>query len=321
MLAAPVALDDVLVIAPAQADTVQRAAFNLLVDEAYKRTGRRWLVRFGITKRNPARVNLVAAREDEIADLLPPALRVRLEACDALKRDEGFSIRSLTDGKRRWIIVSGHDDRGMLFGLGRLLRKTDWSGGHGRLDAPTACVAPDLAVRGHQLGYRAKSLVRSDHVAAILEGLSDGTIDAIASDHAPHHADEKDLEFDQAPFGIIGLETTIGLAFERLVRPGVISLDRLVELCATSPARVLSLHDRGTFKAGARADVTILDPQCAWRYDVSQSKSKSRNTPFDGYEFVGAAIATMVNGRVVYLRRDYTNLHEVVVAPRTIAAG
>jgi len=157
MLAAPVALDNVLVIAPAQADTVQRAALNLLVDEAFKRTGRRWLVRFGVTKRDSVGVNLVAARQDEIAELLPPALRVQLKACDALKRDEGYSIQSLTDGKRRWIIVSGHDDRGMLFGLGRLLRKTDWSRGHGQLDAPTACVAPELAVRGHQLGYRAKS--------------------------------------------------------------------------------------------------------------------------------------------------------------------
>src|SRR5580765_1763473 len=117
-----------------------------------------------------------------------------------------------------------------------------------------------------------------DHVDAILAGLSDGTIDAIASDHAPHHADEKALEFDQAPFGIIGLETSVGLAFERLVRPGVISLERLVELCATNPGRILSLQDRGTLKSGARADVTILDPERAWTFDVSQSKSKSRNT-------------------------------------------
>jgi dihydroorotase len=140
-----------------------------------------------------------------------------------------------------------------------------------------------------------------DHVDAILAGLSDGTIDAIASDHAPHHADEKALEFDQAPFGIIGLETSVGLAFERLVRPGVISLERLVELCATNPGRILSLQDRGTLKSGARADVTILDPERAWTFDVSQSKSKSRNTPFDGYQFNGAAIATIVGGRVVYL--------------------
>ncbi|HYX29743.1 MAG TPA: dihydroorotase [Pyrinomonadaceae bacterium] len=144
-----------------------------------------------------------------------------------------------------------------------------------------------------------------DHVDAILEGLRDGTIDAIASDHAPHHADEKALEFDQAPFGIIGLETSVGLAFE-LVRAGVISLQRLVELCSTNPARILSLQDRGTLKSGARADVTILDPERAWTFDVSQSKSKSRNTPFDNRQFTGAAIATMVAGRVVYLRPDYS---------------
>jgi dihydroorotase len=135
--------------------------------------------------------------------------------------------------------------------------------------------------------------------------MSDGTIDAIASDHAPHHADEKALEFDEAPFGIIGLETSVGLAFERLVRPGVISLERLVELCSTNPARILSLQDRGAFKAGARADVTIIDPEFKWTYDVSQSKSKSRNTPFDAFEFSGGPIATVVAGRVVHLRSEY----------------
>ena len=141
-----------------------------------------------------------------------------------------------------------------------------------------------------------------EHIEAILAGLRDGTIDAIASDHAPHHGDEKALEFDQAPFGIIGLETAIGLAFQRLVQPGIISLDRFVELCSTNPARILSLADRGTFRTGARADVTILDCELAWTYDVSHSKSKSRNTPFDGYQFKGAAVATIVGGRIVYQR-------------------
>jgi dihydroorotase len=148
-----------------------------------------------------------------------------------------------------------------------------------------------------------------DHVDAILEGLRDGTIDAIASDHAPHHADEKALEFDDAPFGVIGLETTLGLAFERLVRRGIISLERLVELCATNPARILALHDRGTLRAGARADVTILDPEFAWTYEVTRSKSKSRNTPFDGYQFTGAAVATIVGGRIVHLHPAYSRVH------------
>ena len=154
-----------------------------------------------------------------------------------------------------------------------------------------------------------------DHVEAILEGLRDGTIDAIASDHAPHHADEKALEFDEAPFGITGLETSVGLAFEQLVRPGLISLERLVELCSTNPARILSLHDRGTLRAGARADVTVLDPEFAWTYDLSRSKSKSRNTPFDGVRFTGAAIATIVQGRIVYIHPAYsrvTDKHQTV---------
>src|SRR6184192_3754220 len=95
------------------------------------------------------------------------------------------------------------------------------------------------------------------------------------------------------------------LGFSSLWAVSLISLERLVELCATNPARMLSLQDRGTFKVGARADVTILDPERAWTYDVSQSKSKSRNTPFDGYRFTGAAIATIVGGRIIYLNRDY----------------
>ncbi len=146
-----------------------------------------------------------------------------------------------------------------------------------------------------------------DHVEAILEGLRDGTIDAIASDHAPHHADEKALEFDQAPFGIIGLETSVGLAMD-LVKQGVISLERLVELFTTNPARTLKLDDRGTFRSGLRADVTIIDPENAWTYDVSASKSKSRNTPFGGRLMTGAAVATIVRGRIVFLHPDFSRL-------------
>ena len=146
-----------------------------------------------------------------------------------------------------------------------------------------------------------------DHLEAILEGLRDGTVDAIASDHAPHHADEKELEFDQAPFGITGLETSVGLAMD-LVKQGVISLERLVELYATNPARILKLNDRGTFQTGARADVTIIDPERAWTFDVTASKSKSRNTPFHGRAMTGAAVATIVAGRVVFLHPDFNRL-------------
>ncbi len=148
------------------------------------------------------------------------------------------------------------------------------------------------------------------HVEAIFEGLRDGTIDAIASDHAPHHADEKALEYDHAPAGIVGLETSVGLASDRLVNEGVISLERLVELCATNPARILKLEDRGTLRPGARADVTIIDPETTWTFDVLRSKSKSRNTPFDGYSFRGGAVATIVSGQIVYLHKDYSRVIE-----------
>jgi dihydroorotase len=137
-----------------------------------------------------------------------------------------------------------------------------------------------------------------NHVAALLEGLRDGTIDAIATDHAPHHADEKNLEFDEAPFGITGSETAVGLAFD-LVNQGIIDLQRLVWLCSTNPSRIFGLTDRGSLSENAHADVTILDPACEWTFDVSTSKSKSRNTPFHGRSMTGAAVAPNVCGRRV----------------------
>jgi dihydroorotase len=95
------------------------------------------------------------------------------------------------------------------------------------------------------------------------------------------------------------------LAIERLVNQGVISLERLVELCSTNPARIFNLEERGTLRAGSRADLTILDPELAWTFDVSRSKSKSRNTPFNGYAFRGGTVATLVAGRIAYLHPDY----------------
>src|SRR6184192_1162278 len=128
--------------------------------------------------------------------------------------------------------------------------------------APHHWTLTDEAVQDYDTNTKMSPPLRSqDHVDAILKGLRDGTIDAIATDHAPHHADEEALEYDQAPFGIVGLETAIGLAMERLVGEGVISLERLVELCATNPARILALENYGTLRAGARADLTIMDPE------------------------------------------------------------
>jgi len=179
--------------------------------------------------------------------------------------------------------------------------------------APHHWTLTDEAVQNYDQNTKMSPPLRSqDHIEAIIEGLRDGTIDMIATDHAPHHADEKALEYDQAPFGIVGLETAVGLAIERLVNQGVISLERLVELCSTNPARVFSLDQRGTLRTGARADLTILDPELAWTFDVSRSKSKSRNTPFDGYAFHGGPVATIVAGRIAYLHPDFGH----VIQPR-----
>ncbi len=135
---------------------------------------------------------------------------------------------------------------------------------------------------------------------ALLAGLADGTVDCIASDHAPHHADEKDVEFNLAPFGILGLETTLSLCLDRLVRPGLVTLPRLVELLSTGPARVLNLPG-GTLKEGSPGDVTLFDPEKRVTVDAGKFRSRSRNTPFGGWKLRGAPIATILGGRRVEL--------------------
>lgn len=134
---------------------------------------------------------------------------------------------------------------------------------------------------------------------AVIEGLRDGTIDAIATDHAPHHANEKMLEFDHAPNGIVGLETAVSLTLDRLVHHGVISLARMIELLSCNPARIFNLS-RGTLVLGAIADMTIFDPEKQIKVDASKFQSKSRNTPFDGWNLKGAVITTIVGGKVVW---------------------
>lgn len=169
----------------------------------------------------------------------------------------------------------------------------------------------DEAVQEYDTNTKMSPPLRSrEHVDAVLAGIKDGTIDAIATDHAPHHADEKALEFDQAPFGITGLETAVGLAFD-LVHNGLIDLERVVQMCSTNPARIFNLADRGSLRTNAHADVTILDPQLEWVFDVNRSRSKSRNTPFHGRTMHGAAVATIVGGRLVYLHPDYSRMNEL----------
>ena len=136
---------------------------------------------------------------------------------------------------------------------------------------------------------------------AVVDGIVAGAVDAIATDHAPHPGSEKMQEFEKCPFGILGLETALGLALEHLVHTGKIPLTRLVALLTTGPAGVLHL-DRGTLRVGAPADVTIFSTDLQWTYDVNQSFSKSRNSPFDGHMFRGGPVATIVDGAMVWRR-------------------
>jgi dihydroorotase len=136
--------------------------------------------------------------------------------------------------------------------------------------------------------------------AALIEGILDGTIDAIATDHAPHAFHEKQVEFERAAFGITGLETALAIAVTVLHRHFKLPLSPIVELLSASPARIFGLAGRGSLAPGSHADVTIFDPKKKWTFDVSQSKSKSRNTPYDGWSFTGKTVATIVDGKVVY---------------------
>lgn len=133
---------------------------------------------------------------------------------------------------------------------------------------------------------------------ALLNGLADGTVDAIASDHAPHHTDEKDVEFSTAPFGIIGLETNLSLCLDRLVRPGIISLPRLVELWSTNPARILGVPG-GTLAPGSPGDLTLFHPSRSATVRAARFRSKASNTPFEGWKLRGRAVVTIVGGRVL----------------------
>jgi len=160
----------------------------------------------------------------------------------------------------------------------------------------------DEAVAGFDPNTKMSPPLRTrDDVEAMLEGLADGTLDCIATDHAPHHPDEKALEYDNAPCGIIGLETAVSLALDRLVHAGVIDLPSMVTRFTTAPAGIFNL-DKGTLSSGADADITIVDPDLQVVVDAEASRSKSRNTPFQGTELKGAPVMTIVGGDVVWQR-------------------
>jgi dihydroorotase len=134
----------------------------------------------------------------------------------------------------------------------------------------------------------------------MLEGISDGSVDAIATDHAPHHYDEKQVEYDRAPFGIVGLETAVPLSLDRLVHAGRIRVSRMVELLSVNPARILNVPG-GTLSEGAPADITIIAPDLKVKIEAAKLRSRSKNTPFDGWELRGSVAATLVGGRPLYV--------------------
>ncbi len=169
---------------------------------------------------------------------------------------------------------------------------------------PHHFVLADTQMPPYDSNYKMKPPLRElSDVDAVIKGLQSGAIDSIATDHAPHAGAEKMQEFERCPFGIIGLETAIGLALERLYHPGFVSLSRFVSLFTKGPAGVLSLG-QGTLRPGSTADVTIFGLDHEWTYDVNRSPSKSRNTPFHGRKFKGGPVATIVAGKVIWRLND-----------------
>jgi dihydroorotase len=159
----------------------------------------------------------------------------------------------------------------------------------------------DSDVRDYDANFKMNPPLRSaGDREALLVAISDGTVDAIASDHAPHAPHEKLVEFERAAFGITGLETAVALALTILHLRHKIPLSRIVELFTAGPSRVVDLRGRGTLMRGSHADLTIFDPRKRWTFDASRSRSKSHNTPFDGWQLTGKVVATIVGGRFAY---------------------
>jgi len=159
----------------------------------------------------------------------------------------------------------------------------------------------DDAIQNFDTNFKMNPPVRAkEDVAALLEGIADGTIEILGSDHAPHAQFEKEVEFDAAPFGIVGLETEVGLFLDLLVhKTKTIELPRLIEMFTVNPARLLQI-DAGTLSIGHAADITLIDPDLEWTVDPSEFQSMSRNTPFDGWKLKGRAVRTIVGGKTVW---------------------
>lgn len=183
------------------------------------------------------------------------------------------------------------------------IRAAKWRGA--RITAETAphyFTLTDEACAGFNTNAKMNPPLRdTDDIAAVIEGLQDGTLDAIATDHAPHHRDEKEVEFEQAYNGIVGLETSLGLGVTYLVRPGRLTMGQLIEKMSAAPAEIIGI-DRGTLGQGRPADIVVFDPEAAYTVDVREFASKGKNSPYDGFELFGRVELTVTGGRIVYRR-------------------
>jgi dihydroorotase len=206
------------------------------------------------------------------------------ELCDAPIHcqhiSSGGSVRLLRDAKARGLKVSGEV-------------------------CPHHIALTDKSLETFDSNYKMNPPLRTERdIEAILEGLADGTLEILCSDHAPHAFYEKEVELDQAPFGITGLETEFGIFCDILVhKRKVMDIGRLIDLFTAKPARLLSLN-RGTLSIGVPADVTLIDPNLGWTFDKEQSRSLSRNTPFHGAELSGRAVRTIVAGETIWTHEN-----------------
>ena len=167
--------------------------------------------------------------------------------------------------------------------------------------APHHLLLTDESCATYDSNYKMNPPLRTRRdIDACIAGLIDDTIDCLATDHAPHTQEEKELEFDKAPFGIVGLETALALYVKALVDPGHLSWMKLIEKMTAAPARVMQLAGKGTLAPGSAADVTIINPKNSWRIDAAKFRSKGRNTPFNGWDVAARVTTTIVAGRVVY---------------------
>ncbi|MBE2204498.1 MAG: dihydroorotase [Chthoniobacterales bacterium] len=232
-----------------------------------------WSLRLGLPGWPRMGEEMIVARNAMLADLCQSPIH-----CQHIS--SGGSVRILREARKRGIPISGEV-------------------------CPHHIALTDASLSTFDTNFKMNPPLRAQaDVEAILEGIADGTLTILCSDHAPHASYEKEVEFDHAPFGITGLETEFAVFCDLLVhKRNVISLARLIELYTHEPAKLLRL-DRGTLSEGVPGDVTLLDPEREWTFDKSASQSLSRNTPFDKMTLKGRAVATVVAGKVVWQAED-----------------